>query len=1459
MSTCRIHEYNTSFVLTTFLPYHTLPIFPTLLSILPANIPAHYKFLHPYIRSLAQPQRHTIVHAATNNILFASTLNEYVLRISKAHQHYPALLAFWAGVMTEATSGMLDKSRSGRKGVQQQNEQDVILRLLPVLNEGLAMKKVPDLRIGCYMLLSVMASKGGLDDKLLTAMMEAVVLGWTSETTYPGLVCLSVLAQHRGAKQITARLTKELLKIPDLLTLIVELSKGRRVDKLANGLSLALVHRLGKKGDITGLPIVVQIIEKQLLSDAQASVIVKALLLVAHQIDNSNASQEDLRSHLASSLVTLTQLPGHVGSVVRGALKETDIDIDELEMKLHTTIRREELPEPSSGDVEMVDADVDTESNRPNFSTLLQQLSKRTTNESSFLSHESSHIYSDLCQAFLVATTSTADLDLFDEIPLLRRSSALEDTIYLSFYMRTWCGPYPVMARMSAIQMANRCLMSGKESNVDIQAIIPYAIAALGDPATKVRRAAAELLITMDQFYPAKVESKKSAKQLRQWAFDDIYGAGEETQGTEWLSPDVVVRLLRDVLLPALEECVLDGKHIESVFEKSMNSPRSSDSPKNQEKGRLSQAARLSILSFLASHVVHTPTYLVKLRLLASHNQIRSIATTSRTKVLLPVLQKWASLSPSEALEHCQNEKIELSEFNEQAVLTVAANDKEGLQLLTRIIDGDLAADRAELMGAVFRRLRAMWPSLKGETRLQTAQMLLDSSQASPDNANYHKLASEESAELLRTSPLSTDILLSFLTQLPTAAQLAGTPPATKRRRTSHGEVARTPIQDSKQLSAAIRKVTFVLQLIDSSDPGTRPELLKGLFNALAELQHFKAQVASELAYLQGLVLGSLLAILQSFKSNRNRKLDHSAVRADLLVDCVQKTASPQVQNAALLLIACLADTAPELVLHSVMPIFTFMGNSVLRQNDDYSAHVISQTIREVIPPLISSLRKEKGNPVTGAAELLLSFVAAYEHVPAHRRRGLFTSLVQTLGAEDFLFALLAMLVDKYGPNESIKTFAVELSSSFSVEIQLQSAVKYLELVGDILKPKPTYSSVLLSTNNEGIQDPQKSALNELTLLPHILSQKRLIAQTGKLLARDDMDSARIRDLYSTLLENLLALADTLKNQKRLHSACGDILESLLGLLSTSEFVKSVEGLLDGPNESLRRKILRSLEVRIDQESQSDAVSRAAMLGFLPQLTAIIRESQDVLYKHTAVACVDKISEKYGKKDLEAVAAAAQTIASDHCLGQSDDRLRVMALLCLASLVEILREGIVSVLPIAIPKALEYMETSVKDNVEAQKLHNAGYAFISSLVHHVPYMISGGYLDKLLSISNASAEADLDDEADESRVQCLQLAAKQIDAKSLFGALEKNWEEAAAAGVLVRSSTYSFSLIFWFQSTNNYRLFANIWKSSTLPLKNILGALSPNTHRFWPRYSRMHLIFADSGWLQQRIICPPRQ
>lgn len=72
-------------------------------------------------------------------------------------------------------------------------------------------------------------------------------------------------------------------------------------------------------------------------------------------------------------------------------------------------------------------------------------------------------------------------------------------------------------------------------------------------------------------------------------------------------------------------------------------------------------------------------------------------------------------------------------------------------------------------------------------------------------------------------------------------------------------------------------------------------------------------------------------------------QFDQSAIRPNILVDCLRNAVSPQVQQTALLLISSLASVTPDLVLHSVMPVFTFMGASTLRHNDEYSAYVIGQ------------------------------------------------------------------------------------------------------------------------------------------------------------------------------------------------------------------------------------------------------------------------------------------------------------------------------------------------------------------------------------------------------------------------------------------------------------------------------------------------------------------------------------
>ena len=98
---------------------------------------------------------------------------------------------------------------------------------------------------------------------------------------------------------------------------------------------------------------------------------------------------------------------------------------------------------------------------------------------------------------------------------------------------------------------------------------------------------------------------------------------------------------------------------------------------------------------------------------------------------------------------------------------------------------------------------------------------------------------------------------------------------------------------------------------------------------------------------------------------------------------------------------------------------------------------VVTQTIQQVVPPLLASLKVHHRDPVAGTAELILSFVAAFEHVPSNRRLKLYTSLVTILGEEDFLYVILATLINKYENEKTAISFGIELASRFEPHTQL--------------------------------------------------------------------------------------------------------------------------------------------------------------------------------------------------------------------------------------------------------------------------------------------------------------------------------------------------------------------------------------------------------------------------------------
>jgi U3 small nucleolar RNA-associated protein 10 len=1237
------------------------------------------------------------------------------------------------------------------------------------------------------MALSVFVSKGSLEDVAVTAFMEQTVYGWTNNTIRPGLVTLAIMAQHRSAKQMSSKVTKALLKVSDIGALLVEIGQDRRVDKLANGLCLALIERLTKKADPRGLPTILAILNSRILKDRQIAVVFKSLLLTALKLDDGNDQDGTLRRELGSTLITLSQISGASGAIIQTVIQEVDFDIEELEIKLDVSFRTRKLPEAAQGGLDMEKIDKGRKAPK-DLGSSIEDLSTREESVSPCLLPQPKEIFEEFSELFISIVSERSQnpglIKKFEESPKLGHKTAMNDCTFFGFFIRIWCGPYPALARAAALDAVKRRMKAKDATATDAQALLPYCFTAMADPSKRVRQSAAQLVTVL-----ASPEVLATPKNAPIWGAHSLYGSASTLTS---LNVEAKARLLQLQILPSIEECIMDPAHVSAIIASLLDTGKYAvtPDPSLDEKDHMSQANRTAILSFLGSHTVSTPLLLVKDRLLVCLNEVRGVSSMTRTKVLLPALRWWCSLTDDEVLEQCSAEHLDAASLDSRFVNIVVANDVDGLEYLLEILKSPSKWQRDNLIQAIFSRFRNVWTALKDDVRYTLAEQLLEISQGSSSGTESDTFVAGEAADLLRTVPLNTEILMFFLDSIKTGTKMITEPPPNKRRRTSStAEGGRSlASQVTPELSRALRKITFVLQLVENSDPVTHPELLSGLFTALSELQHFRTVVGSELGYLQNLILRSLLAMMPAYKANRNLKIPTSGGYGDLLVNCIQKSSSPVVQNAALLLIASLATTAPSLVLHSVMPIFTFMGTSVLRQSDDYSAHVVYQTIKEVVPPLIASLRQGKKNPIAGASEILVSFTTAYEHIPSHRRKNLFSALVETLGPAEFLYALIGMLVDRYGPSDALLHFILDLLNGFTVEVQLETLVKLLDLTSDLLKPKPEISLALLGTVEDGDQkDVEQLALRQLSAYPTLLSSKSLRSQVRQLVELDDMEASEVRSLYATLLENILVLADKVKANKSLHARCGAALSNLLNLLSTGEFIKAVESLLDRPDMGLRQKVLRALEVRVEKESNTDASSRTVLLAFLPQLTAAIRESSDVRYKYTAVTCVDKIAEKYGKKDIEAVVAAASTIAGEHCLGQDEKQLRVMSLLCLTSLVDVLQDAVVPVLPIALPRAVDYLHQSVQLDEPDQDLHSACYGLLSSLAEHLPYMLTT-YVGRVLEISYMSAEAGLGAETNESRISCLQFFAEQLDIKDTLTSLDATWDKARSSGFSVRIS-----------------------------------------------------------------------
>lgn len=1328
------------------------------------------------------------MYTAINTPEFFNAFQSYIVRVLEAGHESTHLLNFWATVTYQAIHGIFNSGTSGRRDIQAQKTEEVLLRVLPVLNSSMRVSNGPEVVVACYLIVHALVTNAQLGDKVLDSLMEAMVLAQDTDSLDQCMLVLATVAEQRTSAQIPHVVAKRLLRIPQLSIKLEAASVQCSVGRLALGCALGALSGASASRSDDKRTTFTEIVKSKLLTALQSQVVLSTLLRTVR--DSAPGSEE--HGQLLELTAKLTEDQA-LASQLQITAKENDVDLESLGLSINQSIEDVQAASFESEDEEMLDAD------KPSTETTIPVPSFKT---SSFLVSTASSDYSAVAAAFEQAVSSN-QTTRFLASPEFQQTDIDKSNIYLTVLIRTWCTARSAPVRVAALRAAASTFKRAAAST-DFQNVIPYLLHALCDLSSLVRRSAAACI--------AALSKRSTSKASTVWGVDMYGKASGRISG---LKSDEATTLLTSVLVPVLEECVMDSKFVVAAVRDVLEGSQAAKS-----KQSVKAPVRASILSFLSSHIAATPLLKVSINLLPVFNFLGKSSATVRSDVILPLVKQWCSLPATDVATKCADEQVQVEEADRGHLNALLAKEAKSAQLLGDIISGTLNKERIALVGAAFDQINAFWPSIKSDSRLPLAVAMLDLS-LKESTEPFDQLCRERALETLRSVKLDSSTLVMFLDSVPSALQMPEGPPTKKRRRTSRNEMARVEVSSTDELQRLLRRLTLVLELIEGSEPGQHLALFRSLFNVFGDLQPLKQQSGSELVYLQSMILGALTPMVNRLKEHPEASEYQSAIRADLLIDAIRHSTSPQVQNSALLLISSLATWVPDLILHNLMPIFTFIGSTLLRQQDDYSAQVVDKTISRVVPQLAASLRAKHKNFLTGVSDLLLSFTAAFEHIPLHRRLKLFSELARTLGPEDSLSAIVALLADRYHNSKTQRRFSTELLLVFD-PIHTFDAIKgYLELVADAAGPKRKVSDTLFGLNEKKPAEVEAAIQNLLVCLADLAADDRLRAHVTRAFRRKS-DNSKPRDTFASIIETTIQLSKQVAQSPKLYESCSRVLARALDLLPTTELVKSAELLLAKTDAQVQVAAIKSVQVRAASVVQNDRHSVQALVSFLPSVETVLQESKSLDAKIISVSCIDSIVERFGKKDAAAVASVAQTIAGPQSLSHSDDRVRVLSLLCLTSIVDVLEDEAIALLPSILPVAFDYLSKAIEE--ENVGLHNAVYTLISDIIERLGYMFSREYLETALRLSHRSAAADLEEACDESRRAFYQSVSEHLGAQEVFAAIQSTWTHAVAQGF--DASLEHLELL---RSTVDSQTKAKLIKSSSTLFKLILSSFNLRT------------------------------
>ncbi|XP_075213334.1 HEAT repeat containing 1 homolog l(2)k09022 isoform X2 [Lycorma delicatula] len=569
------------------------------------------------------------------------------------------------------------------------------------------------------------------------------------------------------------------------------------------------------------------------------------------------------------------------------------------------------------------------------------------------------------------------------------------------------------------------------------------------------------------------------------------------------------------------------------------------------------------------------------------------------------------------------------------------------------------------------------------------------------------------------------------------------------------------------------QKGISLLELIQDKKKLTNvQQLVSPLFDVLKRCLEFEEQ--SPVEYAKQLLLATILHVCQKLSGEDKLKdIPKHIIQVELIVQCIRASQNPQTHHHAMLVLVEIAAFVPDKVLHDIMPIFTFVGSSVLRMDDAYSFQIILKIIETVIPILVQNVKKKEDT--FSVQQVLQVFVDALLDIPEHRRLTLLLKLITTLDNDGGYLWLFICLVAQSEVLSSelpkphtesaarrdsklkiLKNLCLEFSSiiliktMYSVINHVASLPTDKEGKSSNKKRKSIHSVIFDVEKNSGkpLRHYKYILINFISLL---LSTPRFI---DMLLAENDKDIDEnivltFKQLVHEVMDYLHAVSvqvnrsvgqPSLKYWKAMQHLLEEMNSKISAVLPNTIFLNMMRSILSVESPpKIQRKMLEILNWRL----QSTALNKDGLVSLVPPLLNIMNSdisssSTDIQITQQAAfislkLLARQVASEYSAEFEKALAHVTKLVQ----IGLKSDTkenypiVLASAVLCLAELVSTLGSKAIRFLPKFMPAIIQTVSKARSDPDLPEVLLMSVVTTVQKVLEHHTNFINP-YLENLL-------------------------------------------------------------------------------------------------------------------------------